>query len=120
MPNSGHKWTEQEEKDALSLDWSYFNSLYPHITRDAWRIRRNILRRAGIQAIQVPAPSKCKVCSFIDRLKMTDAIAWLSDLASRAVSHRAVEASLRRNGVAVEESSVRRHRRNHMGGTHVG
>lgn len=50
MPNSGHRWTEDEERDALEFEWPVFSSIHPHITRDAWRIRRNSLRRAQREA----------------------------------------------------------------------
>ena len=118
MPNTGHTWTEQEEQDAVDLDWAEFTLRYPGISRDAYRLRRQGLIRAG----RTPAPSNtsCKVCRFLRRLHRHDREAWEDDLSKPvrgkdALSHRAAELALRASGVAVEESSVRRHRRNHIG-----
>lgn len=61
MPNTGHIWTEEEESDAVALDWAQFTALYPTITRDAYRIRRQTIRR------EQPV-SECWVCRFLKRL----------------------------------------------------
>lgn len=46
MPNIGHKWTDMEEKAALeATDYEDFRRFFPDITPDAFRIRRQNLRR---------------------------------------------------------------------------
>lgn len=49
MPNSAHKWTGEEEQDAVSLGWADFSAKHGLvISKDAYRIRRNkLLRQAG-------------------------------------------------------------------------
>lgn len=113
MPNTGHIWTDEEEQAAVDLDWAAFSSRYPGISRDAYRIRRAGALRSG-RVVAKPSTA-CKVCRFLRRLVGKDRENWETDLKSGATSHRAVETALRASGVAVEESSVRRHRRNHIG-----
>ena len=45
MPNVGHKWTPEEERDAVEFDWPIFHAMHPGISKDAHRIRRGALRR---------------------------------------------------------------------------
>lgn len=63
MPNSKHKWTLEEEKAAVELDWDEFNARFNgpaglDISKDAYRIRRNKLRRGAIDEM---APDLIKV-----------------------------------------------------------
>lgn len=63
MPNNGHRWTKDEEAAALAYDsYELFAALYPHITRDAYRIRRQNLRR------ETTPKSACRVCTLLARL----------------------------------------------------
>lgn len=124
MPNAGHRWTPEEEKGAIALDWDRFRVAFPGITRGAYRIRRKALANAFPGALhdELTAfnPTSCKVCRFLRSLPAIEADAWREELAKRpkgrdGISHYAVVSALKANGVVIEESSVRRHRRNHLG-----
>jgi hypothetical protein len=124
LPNSGHFWTPQEELDAWAVDdYQVFAQLYPHITETAHRIRRGVLARQGWAAAsaqsELMARTKvpCKLCGFLRGLPLGEAITWRADLAlsAAAVSHIAVVEALSERGVEIDETSVRRHRRNHNG-----
>lgn len=58
MPNVGHKWTPEEERDAVEFGWDIFHSIHPDITRNAYRIRRNALLRAPKPE---PQPSRLRL-----------------------------------------------------------
>lgn len=62
MPNVGHRWTEEEERASLEMDFDEFTSRFPGITRDAYRIRRQTLRREQAQ------PTECWLCRLLSRL----------------------------------------------------
>ena len=61
------------------------------------------------------SPGKCKVCTFLETLHDLDRAEWDRELALPVtrVHNAAVVSALRRRGVVLEESSVRRHRANH-------
>lgn len=61
--------------------------------------------------------SACKVCTFLANLPESESAAeWVTELALPAtiVSHTAVMRALRKRGVEVTESSIKRHRSNHV------
>lgn len=56
MANTGHRWTDAEERAALTFVYDEFRLIYPDITKDAYRLRRASLlkakpARSGIRAI---------------------------------------------------------------------
>lgn len=57
----------------------------------------------------------CKVCAYIDTLSAGEQDAWFKELASpvKVVGNTAVVNALKRRGVTVTETSVRRHRSRH-------
>jgi len=59
----------------------------------------------------------CKICAYLDGRPIEEVAEWQKALALGVdeVSHVKVVASLKSRGVTVTESSVRRHRRNHLG-----
>ena len=122
MPNVSHRWTPEEEEAALKFEnYEDFKSLFPGISKTAHRIRRQVLLRPSTEAQILHAelvermPTSCKLCAFLRTLSPTYQQAWVSELALPAskISHLAVVAALKDRGVDIEESSVRRHRRNH-------
>lgn len=120
MPNVGHRWTSEEEAAALATEtYEDFARFYPDISREAYRIRRQTLRRIAreVSGLAPNGSRRCKVCAFLARLLRKDRELWEADLSKpvKRMSHRAVELALRASGVAVDESSIRRHRRNHLG-----
>jgi hypothetical protein len=109
----GRRWTPEEEQAALaSGSYEEFAAIFPQVSRDAWRIRRGLLSRVRPLAFVVENPT-CKLCSFLKGLSPSEALIWRTDLANSKVSHQAVVDALRAGGNALDEASVRRHRRNH-------
>lgn len=75
MPNNGHKWTEQEEQDAVDFPtYEMFRFFNPDITRDAYRIRRGILLReqAAAEAEAEAAPRRSRIRAAIHRIVCGD------------------------------------------------
>jgi hypothetical protein len=62
-----------------------------------------------------PRPVMCKICTYLDTLSDEDRAEWEKELALpvASIGNMAVVYTLQRRGVFVEETSVRRHRRNH-------
>jgi hypothetical protein len=61
-------------------------------------------------------PSACKICTYLDTLPFGEADEWERELSLPVseIGNMSVVSALRRRGVLVEETSVRRHRRNHL------
>ena len=59
--------------------------------------------------------SSCLLCTYIRSLPVGDQAEWHAELARPAtvVSHASVLRALEKRGVAITESSVKRHRRHH-------
>lgn len=51
MPNTGHQWTQDEERSAATLAWDEFSLQYPNINRSAYRQRRASLLQ-GVELIE--------------------------------------------------------------------
>lgn len=120
MPNTGHVWTEDEEQSALELEWDEFSAQHPDISKDAYRIRRQTLRRSNSLHEELVAltVTGCKVCSFLRTVRPEHAAQWQEEMGHpiQVISHIAVVEALRSRGLSVSETSVRRHRRNHLTG----
>lgn len=62
MPNSGHRWTPEEERDALAMSWGTFSIFYPAISYDAFRVRKGRLIAA-----KASAPKRGRIRGLIHR-----------------------------------------------------
>jgi hypothetical protein len=62
-----------------------------------------------------PGRGACRICVFLSTLPAVVAMEWGAELSLPVteVGNSAVVAALFRRGVVIDETSVRRHRRNH-------
>lgn len=62
-------------------------------------------------------PTACRICAFISTLSPVEAADWANELRLpvSVVSNVAVVRALRKRGINLAETSVRRHRSNHRG-----
>lgn len=72
MPNVGHRWTEQEERDAVEYQWRTFRLYYPFISQDAYRLRRATLLRQRAQAVGTTEPRRTGLRRLIHRVACGD------------------------------------------------
>lgn len=58
----------------------------------------------------------CKVCAYLATLPAEQATEWQHEMALpiSVIRHQAILTALRNRGLELEETSVRRHRRNHV------
>jgi hypothetical protein len=67
------------------------------------------------ELMTTPKNNGCKICTYLESVAPPYAAEWDAALAKPVdvVGNTAIQTALRRRGVIVEETSVRRHRRNH-------
>ena len=67
------------------------------------------------ELMTTPKPKGCKICAYLESIDPGTAAEWDVALAKPVtlVGNTSVQMALRKRGVIVEETSVRRHRRNH-------
>lgn len=63
MPNIGHKWTQDEERAAATLDWGEFTLRFPNVNRSAYRQRRASL----LQGVELTAGETLSGMSSLER-----------------------------------------------------
>lgn len=63
MPNTGHKWTPDEERAAATLAWDEFTLRFPGVNRSAYRQRRGVL----LQGVELPEGETLSGVSSLER-----------------------------------------------------
>lgn len=63
-----------------------------------------------------PPKGGCRICAYLQTLPLADEVEWTRELSLpvTVVGNSKVVEALYRRGVTIDETSVRRHRRNHV------
>ncbi len=51
MPNTNHRWTENELSAVQQMEWPEFSETYPDITYNGYRFKRSALRSEGLAPV---------------------------------------------------------------------
>ena len=67
----------------------------------------------GVTVIDIQ-PVQCRICLFLKALPEEDRRAWQEDLSDLSITNESVVRAMADWEVSIGETSVRRHRRNHI------